>query len=149
MTALWYTDDLMLRVSVRLMKATFAIQFLFDRWREGRIRPARKQPQRQPSKAPAKNQSPAQDQSDIALPRRFGWLPQRVPETAIFANQLQQLLADPEIAALLAQCPQAGKILRPICRMLGVQPIPQILRPPAPNPAPPPLQTAPRDETTN
>jgi hypothetical protein len=145
MIPLWQTDNLMLRVAVRLTLAMNAIQLLFHRWREGLIRPARKQSQRQPAEAPAKNQPPVKHPSAIVLPRRFGWLPQRLPETAIFADQLQQFLADPEVADLFARCPQAGKILRPICRMLGVQPIPEILRPQAPNPALPPRQTAPRE----
>jgi hypothetical protein len=145
MIPLWQTDNLMLRVAVRLTLAMNAIQLLFHRWREGLIRPARKQSQRQPAEAPAKNQPPVKHPSAIVLPRRFGWLPQRLPETAIFADQLQQFLADPEVADLFARCPQAGKILRPICRILGVQPIPEILRPPAPNHTPPPLQTTPRE----
>ncbi len=139
MFALCYTDLVLRHVSVRLIEATVAMQLLFDRWREGRIRPARKQPQRQQARPAARNRS------NVALPRRFAWLRQYLPETAIYADQLQQLLADPEIAALVAQVPQAGKILRPICRMLGVQPIPQILTPQAPNPAPPPLETPPLD----
>jgi hypothetical protein len=145
MTPLLGKDNLILRVAIRITLAMNAIQFLFQRWREGLIRPARKQPQRPPAKAPAENQSPAKHPSDVMLPRRFGWLPQYLPETAIFAEQLQQYLADPEVAALFAQCPQVGKILRPICRILGVQPIPEILRPKAPNPAPQPLPTAPRE----
>jgi hypothetical protein len=143
MTPLCKSDALILRAAVRIMQAVHALVFRFDRWREGLIRPARKHPQRQPPKAPAENQPPVKDPSRVMLPRRFGWLPQYLPETAIFAEQLQQFLADPEVADLFARCPQAGKILRPICRILGVQPIPEILRQKAPNHTPPPLPTAP------
>ena len=69
------------------------------------------------------------------LPRRFAWLLPLVPgEAAAYGSQLQHLLSDPEMAALIAAAPQAGRILRPLCRMLGVRPPPALLPPP---PAPP------------
>ncbi|MBV8520815.1 MAG: hypothetical protein JOY71_01565, partial [Acetobacteraceae bacterium] len=61
------------------------------------------------------------------LPRKLGWLIPLVPGTAAYAGQVQHLLADPEMAALLAGSPQAGHILRPLCRMLGIQPEPGVL----------------------
>ncbi len=65
------------------------------------------------------------------LPRRFGWLLRLEREAAAAAgSQLRHLLADPEMADILAAAPQAGRLLRPLCRMLGVQP------PPALAPAP-------------
>ncbi|MBV8524819.1 MAG: hypothetical protein JOY71_22335 [Acetobacteraceae bacterium] len=51
-----------------------------------------------------------------------------VSGTAAYAGQVRRLLADPEMAALLAGSPQAGHILRPLCRMLGIQPEPGLLR---------------------
>ena len=36
------------------------------------------------------------------------------------ASQLQHLLARPDMAEFLAAAPQAGRILRPLCHMLGV-----------------------------
>ena len=75
---------------------------------------------------------------DPRLPRRFAWLVRLVPGTGAFGSQLQYLLADPEMTALIAAAPQAGRILRPLCRMLGVRPPPNLLRPrPAPPAAPP------------
>ena len=74
------------------------------------------------------------------LPRRFAWLPPLVPGAGAYGSQLQHLLADPEMAALLAAAPQAGRILRPLCRMLGVRP-PHGLR--APPPSPPAAPTRP------
>ena len=62
------------------------------------------------------------------LPRQLGWLLRMVSGTAAYAGQVQRLLADPEMAALLAGSPQAGHILRPLCRMLGIQPEPGLLR---------------------
>ncbi|MBV8524762.1 MAG: hypothetical protein JOY71_22035 [Acetobacteraceae bacterium] len=63
------------------------------------------------------------------LPGGFGWLIRLVPGAAVYGSQVQYLLADPEMAALLASAPQAGRILRPLCRMLGVRPGPGLLAP--------------------
>ncbi len=43
-----------------------------------------------------------------------------VPGAAAGAAQLQTLLTEPEMAALTAAAPQMGRLLRPLCRMLGV-----------------------------
>jgi hypothetical protein len=56
------------------------------------------------------------------LPRRFGWLCPLVPgEAACFAGQMRVLLAEPEMQTLLAACPQAVRVLRPLCVMLGIE----------------------------
>ncbi|MBV8092268.1 MAG: hypothetical protein JO110_03345 [Acetobacteraceae bacterium] len=55
------------------------------------------------------------------LPDRVGWLIRLVPGAAAYGGQVQHLLADPEMAALLADVPQAGRILRPLCRMLAIR----------------------------
>ncbi len=56
------------------------------------------------------------------LPRGFAWLLGLVPyEAAGFASQLRHLLGDPEMVALLAGTPRLGKIMRPLCRMLGIE----------------------------
>jgi hypothetical protein len=35
---------------------------------------------------------------------------------------LEEMLEDPEMAALVAEAPQLGRTLRPLCRMLAVKP---------------------------
>ncbi len=115
----------------------------------GRLRPARPRPcvpRQRPPAAPS------------PLPRGRAWLMRLVPEAAGAASQLQHLLTDPEMAALIAAAPQAGRILRPLCRMLGIDP-PAALRLPPPagrpttsrraasaplGPAPAPLEPPPR-----
>ncbi|MBV9656283.1 MAG: hypothetical protein JOZ42_17150 [Acetobacteraceae bacterium] len=83
-------------------------------------------------------------------PKAYGWLLTLAPElnTRIGRAQIETLLADPALLALLAQAPQAGRILRPLCHMLRIErpdclrlpPRPRRPRPPAatgePNPAP-------------
>ncbi len=73
------------------------------------------------------------------MPCGFGWLLRVTPEAASCASQLQHLLADPEMAALLAADPSMGRVLRPLCRMLAVEP-PQALRLPKRARTPPPAK---------
>ena len=46
------------------------------------------------------------------------------------SDWLLDLLADPEMQALLAASPQAGRLLRPLWRRLRGYPLPELLRPP-------------------
>jgi hypothetical protein len=56
------------------------------------------------------------------LPSGFAWLLPLVPaEAACFAGQLRGVLAEPEMVALLEASPQARRVLRPLCRMLGIE----------------------------
>ena len=58
----------------------------------------------------------------VRLPGGFGWLVRRLGwEAAGYGSQLQTLLAEPEMMALLAALPAVGRVLRPLGRMLGVQ----------------------------
>ena len=56
------------------------------------------------------------------LPLRFGWLMEMMPyEAAGYGSQLRTVLAEPDMAALVRDVPQARRILGPVCRMLGVE----------------------------
>lgn len=54
------------------------------------------------------------------LPRRAGWLLAPVPEAAAAAGLLRALLQDADTLALIAAEPRLGRILRPLCRALGL-----------------------------
>jgi len=75
------------------------------------------------------------------LPRRRAWLIATFGHrAAAHASQLQHLLDDPETRAILAEAPpaalaSAGRILRPLCRLLGVTLPPALQPPPRPVPA--------------
>ena len=57
----------------------------------------------------------------VALPRARGWVVRELGwEAAGYMAQLEALLAEVESRAALARAPGLGRILRPICRMLGV-----------------------------
>ena len=64
-----------------------------------------------------------------------GWLIQMVPETHLinaWRYPLEELLADPETVALVAASAQAGRLLRPLCSMLMVEPPAYLRLPPRP-----------------
>ena len=57
----------------------------------------------------------------LVLPRGFGWLVALGGyQAAGCGSQLEALLARPEMVALLAASPAAGRALRPMCRALGI-----------------------------
>ena len=76
------------------------------------------------------------------LPHRRGWLRLWAPESIAYGEYLRRLLEEPEMQALIEQAPQLRRILRPLCRMLGVTP--PILQPPAPQRPARPKPTRPR-----
>ena len=67
-----------------------------------------------------KSDDPA-DRLAKRLPRGFAWLLRLVPEAAVYGSQLNHLLSDPEMVALLQAAPQMGRLLRPLCQMLGIR----------------------------
>jgi hypothetical protein len=74
-----------------------------------------------------------------SLARRFG--------AAQFGSQLQYLLADPEMMALVAASPRMQRTLRPLLWMLGIEA--SLLRPPPPPPVVETLGTDVAQETTD
>ena len=55
------------------------------------------------------------------LPSGRGWLVRELGWEAVgYSSQLQALLSEPATQAVLASLPGAARILRPLCRMLGV-----------------------------
>jgi hypothetical protein len=84
-----------------------------------------------------------------ALPRRFGWLVVAGGHRAAgFGSQLRAVLAEPEMAALLAASPAAVRVLRPLCRALALElpcfadtpRAPRPARPREPRPRPEPFR---------
>ena len=65
----------------------------------------------------------------VRMPTGKAWLIKALGwEAAGYGSQLQALLAEPEMAALLATVPGAGRVLRPLGRMLGVEVGPVVVR---------------------
>jgi hypothetical protein len=67
------------------------------------------------------------------LPKEFGWLLPLLPDAVAYRSQLEQLLADPEMAALLAAAPASlRRPVRSLCRMLAISPPPVLAKPAKP-----------------
>ena len=138
----------------RLNRAAQRVTAIAARLAAGTLRlPTRRRPQLSrttPRPPPAATVPPK-----LSLPQRFGWLLRRLQpvETArcAVANhhaQLEHLLHQPDMLALIAGAPQVGRHIRPVCRMLGLRPPPALQRPRQPpaqaaNPAEPPPLTRP------
>jgi hypothetical protein len=75
------------------------------------------------------------------VPRRFGLL-LAIPGATAWRAQIEAMLDDPEMAAIVAGAPQMGRVLRPLCRMLGIKPVPALVLPRRPRPAPACLREA-------
>jgi hypothetical protein len=105
----------------RLARSAKRFERLFARWRAGNL----------PKPRLSRAGQPTTWRPHPHLRANPAWLVAMVRETAPMASQLQHLLAHPDIADFLAAAPQAGRILRPLCHMLGL-PRPPQTRPPAP-----------------
>jgi hypothetical protein len=86
-------------------------------------------PRRYHGRKPAAAAKPRQKSP---LPLKFGWLLALAPELIGNRSQLQHLLQDPAMVALIAQAPAPmARILRPLCWMLRLEPPPILARVPA------------------
>ena len=124
---------------------------LVARFRAGRLRQSAPRPRpasaaRSPVPGPPTPSPPAP-----RLSRRRGWLLPLIPNAIGYASQLSHLIAQPDMAELIAAAPSLGRLLRPLARMLAIDlpPAPQRLprpktprlnppraKPARPNPAP-------------
>ena len=77
--------------------------------------------------------SPPKDRSakPLRFPSKFGWMLRFGSEVCCRRSQLEHwLTTNPEAGAFIAAAPQqAGRILRPLCHMLGIE-LPEALRRP-------------------
>ena len=102
---------------------------LFSKWQAGTL------PKPRPSRA-GQPRKPRDLQPRI--PRGRTWLVAQVGyHAAGRASQLQHLFTDPDFANFLQAAPQAGRILRPLCHMLGIDAPPPLRLPPRPRTATP------------
>jgi hypothetical protein len=123
---------LLVLVWSRLARLQTRLERLIAHWRAGTL----------PTPRPSRAGQPRKRSSKPNLPTAPAWLVARVGYTAaVFGSQLQHALSDPELAAFLAAAPQANRLLRPLCRMLGIEPpipLPRTPRPARPKPPPKP-----------
>ena len=130
--------------ATRLFRLSAQFADLAAKVREGRL-PAQRTTRRRADPAPAPAKPPGSEAEastavtvpgpsvpeGLRLPRDFGWLLRLTPGdhwVRGYRGYIEQWLADPELLAMLEAAPrQAGRILRPLCRILGI-PLPPFLR---------------------
>jgi|GEM_PF-3405943 len=114
------------------------IDSLALRWQQGRLpRPRLRQPI-PPSAGPVLQPAPAQAApATMRDPSMHGWLSRIHLPSRQIGGQVEHLLAQGEMRALAQAAPQAGRLLRPLCRMLGITLPDYLALPPRPRPAKP------------
>ena len=101
---------LLVAVWGRIARMRGRLDRLVALWRAGKL------PARRPSRAGAVRATGIRER----YPTAPGWLVAEVWEARAYGSQLAHALAEAEMVAFLAAVPQAGRILRPLYRMLGV-----------------------------
>jgi hypothetical protein len=144
---------MMQAISAKLVGISHVLRRLAEAALAGRVRTRRSPPPgctRRPAAAPAPGA--------IILPRGYAWLAVLVPsQAASVGGQLLALVAEPDVAALLAASPRMVATLKPLLRMLGKRLPPPYSKPlpvrsvsqrssakhkaAQPTPPPPPWQT--------
>jgi len=120
----------------RLGRMSRRFETLFTQWQAGTL----------PSPCPSRaGQTRRPRAPSPRLPRGSTWVVAAIGyQAAGQAGALQYLLNDPQMPDFLAAVPQAGRLLRPLCHMLGItaaHDVPAVLNLPPPprfRPSPPP-----------
>ena len=135
-----------LAVCNRMSRLTARLLRLIAQTEAGTLPKPRKRPARNPEPA-AKPEAPTKQPDTSPTPklsRAFGWLGRTVWEARVSGSQLTFLLDQPEVQAFLQATPQAGRVLRPLCQMLGVTLPPVLQLPVRPRRPRPPRPKRPR-----
>ena len=106
----------------RLGRMTNRLQALFTSWQAGTL----------PAPRPARAPRPYIPRAIPRLPTTPGWINARIAEAAPCAGTLHYLFQEPGLPGFLAAIPQAGRLLRPLCRALGVSAPDWLKLPPRP-----------------
>ena len=108
-------------VCARVSRVAFEVNRLVDAYRAGTLRPAPVRVARGVVAAVGAAVARAvRPKPDAVLPRGFAWLARLVPDATNHASALLALLSEAEHSAMLAACPRLVRLLKPLCRMLGV-----------------------------
>jgi len=116
------SEPMRLLIWNRIMGMARRFASLAERVRTGRLADPAPARSRHASPPPAgAPEQPYVDPPEV-LPRHFRWLVNMIPEAETFGADLCWLLQRLEMEELIFAAPQVGRILRPLCRMLGVEP---------------------------
>ncbi len=113
----------------RIGRAATRFQALFARWQSNTL----------PALRPSRPTEPRRRAPKPYFPAAHAWLAGSTDHHVRGrASQLEHLLNHPDMPKFLAQAPQAGRILRPLCHMLGITMPATLHLPPRAKPATPP-----------
>jgi hypothetical protein len=115
-------EPLLLLIWNRIMRMARQFASLAERVRTGTLSDTAPARSRDASPQPAGAAGQPRVAPPEVLPRHFRWLVNMLPETEAFGADLCWLLQRLEMEELIFAAPQVGRILRPLCRMLGVEP---------------------------
>jgi hypothetical protein len=122
-------DEALVLADRRLGRAINLFKRLFDRWKSNTL----------PKLRPSRAGKPRAEKPEQPRPKRpyfpstRGWLVGAAGfKAANHASQLNHMLATPEAQEFLIAVPRVGRILRPLCHMLGIDVPTPIVLPPKP-----------------
>jgi hypothetical protein len=119
----------------RIGRMATRLERLVALWRAGKLPTARAP--RAPSERVRERVRERAISVRVTFPTGAGWLTRKLGyEAAAFGGQLRHLLTDAECKAFLEAVPQAGRILRPLLRMLSIDPLPEVIKRVVPEAAP-------------
>ena len=128
-TLLWFRLE---RMANRLTR-------LYDRWQTNTLPTPRKATQRPKTLRTPPPQIPELPAPGMPLvdapprlPRGHGWVTRRIPEAGPSAGALHDLLQAANIRDFVQAAPQAARLLRPLCRALGIDQPAWLKLPPRP-----------------
>ena len=114
---------LLVAVWGRVARMATRLERLVALWRAGKLPKVRA-----PRVAVARVDTPRATPR-LKFPTSQGWLSRKLGyEVVAFGSQLTHLLTEAECSEFLAECPQAGRVLRPLLRMLIFDPPPEVVR---------------------
>ena len=124
---------LLLLVHNRLGRMVQRLDRLAQLWQAGTL------PKPRPTRPAQANQAEPRPQSPQRpyLPAGQAWLIRLAQPTVHYISHVELFLAQPDTKALIQATPEAGRILRPLCRMLGIALPAELRRPARPLPTPP------------
>jgi hypothetical protein len=114
------TERLIALISGRIRRLGVRFTRLAERVHAGRLAAVCAACRRSASPRPVGSPDPSRVRPPSVLPRHRGWLVHWVPEADGTRDSMYWLLELPEMKELIAEAPQVGRIVRPLCRMLGV-----------------------------
>jgi hypothetical protein len=124
---------LLVLVWLRLRRTLLRLDRLAIRCQQGRLRPPSTSTSTS-TRTPPPPAHPSDAWRARRTPSGHAWLIRLHQPFAQYIPRIEMLVNDPDIVALCAAAPQAGRLLRPLCRMFAITPPVHIARPPRPAP---------------